>query len=539
MVRILVSGQKTNHSGGPSFKVDDWSRLRRFLIIGTTGGTYYQSEREITEECLELVDRCIEQEATRVVKLVIEVSTQGLAYKQQATLTTLARLIQSKDGKARALIASEIRTLVRTGTQLFMLVDVLNKTGGWGRYKRSLIASWYTTADSRGLAYQLTKYPSRVVVEKETPWTHRDVLRHCHAYASSDELNALLAYAAGRTSASDTSLSIMTLNGSVKSVVEAKDGAGVEYLLAVEQAKACTSVESLLGLIRQYSMPWEVIPTQFLSEVPVCEALLESMGLEATLRSLAKFTANGTLAAGSPGLSTVLKRLSDESIITQSRVHPITILKALCTYSAGRGERSSLTWVPNQELIRVLDSAFYLSFKSVVPTNKSIKLCLDVSGSMGWTNAAPNLSCAKLAAALALVTLSVEPSARVMAFSNTPVALDIHPGMRLDQVMALTDSVNFGGTDCSIPMRTTPSDELVDAFVVVTDSETNAGAGSAAKELVKYRERAGVPESKLIVVGLTATNCSIADPNDPYMLDIAGFSPETPKLISEFISGRV
>lgn len=32
-------------SGGYGFKVGDWEQLRRFLILGTIGGTYYASEK--------------------------------------------------------------------------------------------------------------------------------------------------------------------------------------------------------------------------------------------------------------------------------------------------------------------------------------------------------------------------------------------------------------------------------------------------------------------------------------------------------------
>ena len=43
--------------------------------------------------------------------------------------------------------------------------------------------------------------------------------------------------------------------------------------------------------------------------------------------------------------------------------------------------------------------------------------------------------------------------------------------------------------------------------------------------------------TRLIVVGLTATNVSIADPNNPAMLDIAGFDAAVPNLIADFSRG--
>ena len=37
-----------NAAGGFVFEIDDWQRLRRFLILGAEGGTYYASERKLT-----------------------------------------------------------------------------------------------------------------------------------------------------------------------------------------------------------------------------------------------------------------------------------------------------------------------------------------------------------------------------------------------------------------------------------------------------------------------------------------------------------
>ena len=44
-------------------------------------------------------------------------------------------------------------------------------------------------------------------------------------------------------------------------------------------------------------------------------------------------------------------------------------------------------------------------------------------------------------------------------------------------------------------------------------------------------------DAKLIVVGMAANEFSIADPDDPGMLDVAGFDLSVPNLISEFSRG--
>ncbi len=40
------------------WRVSDETRIRRFLILGTTGGTYYQTEKELTmENVVELIEK--------------------------------------------------------------------------------------------------------------------------------------------------------------------------------------------------------------------------------------------------------------------------------------------------------------------------------------------------------------------------------------------------------------------------------------------------------------------------------------------------
>ena len=48
----------------------------------------------------------------------------------------------------------------------------------------------------------------------------------------------------------------------------------------------------------------------------------------------------------------------------------------------------------------------------------------------------------------------------------------------------------------------------------------------------------GIPDCKLVVWATTATGFSIADPQDPFMLDVCGFSADVPELICDFIRGE-
>jgi 60 kDa SS-A/Ro ribonucleoprotein len=55
--------------------------------------------------------------------------------------------------------------------------------------------------------------------------------------------------------------------------------------------------------------------------------------------------------------------------------------------------------------------------------------------------------------------------------------------------------------------------------------------------LNQYRNKTGIP-AKLICVAMTAGGFSVADPEDSGQLDVLGFDPATPSVISNFIEGR-
>lgn len=181
------------------------------------------------------------------------------------------------------------------------------------------------------------------------------------------------------------------------------------------------------------------------------------------------------------------------------------------------------------------------------PTGKRTLLALDVSASMmdDEISGMPGITPRVGSAALAMVTAAVEPSYDIVGFTSngnyrdTPslVRLDISPKRRLDDNLKTISKVPFGGTDCSLPMTWALENKLeFDTFVIYTDNETMAGKIHPSQALIKYCEKMGIP-ARLVVVGMMSNGFTIADPNDPRMMDVVGFDTATPDLISGFSSG--
>jgi 60 kDa SS-A/Ro ribonucleoprotein len=302
------------------------------------------------------------------------------------------------------------------------------------------------------------------------------------------------------------------------------------------------------SLVKGHNLSWEMLPTEWLNDPAVNEVLVERMPLMATVRQLGKLTANGTLKPMSELTQIVIDRMTSEDAIRGSKIHPMHYLLAAKNYAAGYGFRGSLSWNTDGRVVDALDEGFYKSFANVESTGKAFMLGIDVSGSMSWPITGSNITCAEAAGAMAVVIARTESVHFMHGFTSADryhrsasvegfVDLGISANDTLNSVMNKVQKNNFGGTDCAVPMLyAAANDIMVDTFVVLTDNETWAGNIKPVQALQSYRETHN-PNAKLVVVGMTSTGFSIADPNDSGMLDVVGFDANILPIISEFTRG--
>lgn len=309
-------------------------------------------------------------------------------------------------------------------------------------------------------------------------------------------------------------------------------------VVGLEQLKRAENENQVLELIERYQAPREVVPTQYLTSPMVWATLLPNLGITALLRNLSKV---GLLVRGSGVVPEVTARITDGGALRRGRVHPLQVLAALMTYQQGYGMRGSGEWQVASEVVDALNQAFGLTFENVTPTGKRLYLALDVSGSMstGYVSGIPGLTPRDALAALAMITVNTEEEVVIRGFQMNMTPLRIKPGMSLEAVTREISDLPFGGTGCARPMLDALKHRLaVDAFIVYTDSETWAGNIYPAQALREYRRKTGIP-AKLIVVGMTSNGFSISDPKGTGMLDVVGFSTNTPSVINDFIAERL
>lgn len=508
--------QVLNNTGGYVFEIDDMERAKRFLILGSES-SFYQPGAKLSMENAETLARIAKSDKVfELINLIVDVSVNGRAPKQSPGLFALAVVInQTEDAQAKAYAYSKLSEVARTGSTLFEFTNYLHQfQGSSGTGFQKAIARWYGEKDVDKLAYQLVKYRER------NRMNHSRLLRLSKRVKSNDrpELAPLLDWALGREVSFE----------SLPRVVQ-----GFEMAKKLQESGLR---DRLPAIVRDYGLSWEMLPTEALNDKKVWDELLNgNVPLGALIRQLPRLTNLGIIENLGGRTAEIEDRLRDADAIKKARIHPLQALVAMRTYGSGRG--MSQTWSPVRRIVDALEDSFYLSFDAVEPTGKTHMLGLDVSGSMTWDNIAGlPITPREASACMAMVQARIEREYLITGFSHRMEQINITRNTRLADAIREIESIPMGGTNLSLPMETALAQKLpVDAFVIYTDNEVNRGGRHVFQALDAYRRGMRKPDAKLVVVGMTATRFSVADPKDPGMLDIAGFDTAAPGLMAGFV----
>lgn len=508
---ILGKDMVKNNAGGYVFKITPMQQLRRFLILGTEGGTYYAKEKDLTREnAKNIIELMNSEQGEEAVALIHEVSAQNLAPKVSPVLFALALAMSSSRLAVKKEAVKVFDSVVRTHSHLLEVVSYIRQLRGSGRLFKETVQNWYQNKNSEALGYQLAKYRNR------KGYTTRDVLRLVKPVPTTSGHDSLYSWAVGKNTKP-------------------------EHLPAIIEGlqKAYASEKPDLKLIENYHLTWEMVPTQWLTDPKVWEALLPNLGLTALIRNLGRMTSIGLIRPLSTTSKLIASKLMGAEYLHKAGIHPFNVLLALSTYRAGRGVKGELTWNPDPKVSAALEDAFYLSFKNVVPTGKRIILALDVSGSMSASIMNTHLSAREGALAMAMTTMRAEEDWHLISFQDKIVPLNVTARDSLTDAVNKTRMLPFGHTDCAQPFLWAAENNVdADAVVVYTDNETWVGGVHPVQALDMYRNKVG-HEVRSVVVGMASTGFSIADPTRNDMMDVVGFDSSAPSLISDFVGGKI
>lgn len=569
-----IPGRETemvkNPAGGVNFKLDDFARLQRFIILGVEGNTYYTGQKVLVKQSVAALERCLEKDGKRVVDMVVEISTQGRAFKQDAGLFVLAAAASFKSGakaarksppnpnrfkyeenyqealaeyeasktvvddgyalEVRQYALANLHRVARTGTALYNFAEFVRGQRGFGRSLRRAFANWLTKKPLDKLAYQSWKYKSR------NGWTYKDIMRLAHPVTDERDRAAVFHYMAKGELPEGANLSNEAL---------AQIDAAERLLKIMNGRKNVTKgvIGEATKLITDHRLTHEAVPSELRKSPEVWEALLQDMPLQAAVSNLGVMSSVGLVKPLSQAERKIVDMLSNAEAIERSNMHPMRFFIAAKVYGQGRGIRGNLTWITSQNIMDMLDEAYYTSFGNVETTGKSLVVAVDDSGSMnGWgardlIGTVPNTSPAEVAAAMALVTYRTEPNSVLIGYSGDSRVMKVsRTRSRIDDIVK---HVGRGGwTDTAQPVKFAKTQKLdVDGFVSYTDNCTWAGNGHVTEHLKKYADLYG--PARFINCAMECNGSTDSDPKNPYMFELTGLDANTPRLISEFLAGNI
>lgn len=525
-----------NQNGGYSFSLDNESQLKRFLIIGAEDGVAKLSRgtapyafvrkashsldaRQLTVKNTSKIVDLIKKFPKRAFNITYSMATSNPARlpKMDTAIFVMGLLIKYGTPETKKAVLESMPAWARIPTHLFKFLNTCKdlEIGLGSRSMKRAISNWYLSKDHGQLAYHLAKYRNR------EGWTHRDVLRIAHPKTDDDVVNSIFNWA------TSGEVSNLALDNSLK------------YLHIVDNArKGELSKRGLIRAIESHGLTHEMVANDMLKDKGVWKALLKKMPMTAMIRNLGRMSSIGLMGPLSDSEGIVLNALTPERI-KRTRIHPMAFLIAKRQYEAGRGLRGSLTWTPRRSIVEALEKAFYASFENVESTGKRFFIGLDVSGSMstGCVMGIPGFCPREASIALSLILLKTEERTFIGGFSTKFVPLEVFGSDTISEATGKTNRLPFGGTDCAAPILYAMKHNIkADVFVVYTDNDTWYGQMHPSDALKEYRKKTGI-NAKLIVNGLLANSHTIADPQDPGMMDIFGFDTSQPQIVREFVLG--
>ncbi|WP_433216834.1 TROVE domain-containing protein [Microtetraspora malaysiensis] len=525
--------QVKNAAGGYVFAKDLWTRVEDFLILGTTGGTYYVGEDKLTAENAGVLFHAISEDGPRVVALLTDISTARppRAPKNRPALFALAAAYAKGDADTRQAAKLALPKVARTTDHLATFFGYYKNLGGKatgrgtapvvGRSLRTALGSWFLTDSPDSVAFRVCKAAQRKTPAGEA-FSLRDVLRIAHPTADSEQRRTLFGWIAGNVSDD-----------------EARDE--LESVDRFLTAKAVTTPEDAVRVISEASVPWEFLPDVMLREPAVWDALVDTVGMTALIRNLARMTRIGTLKPMGDATRRAAARLINREALAKARIHPMDAWLALRVYGSGRSQpnpRADVqTWQPVPAILDALEEAYELSFGHVEPSGKRILVAVDSSGSMGthvYSGGSPLGTAYEVGCAMAVMLARIE-NVHVIDVDTAVHASKVTPHTNLREIASWRPS--GGGTNLSLPFRWATQERLeVDGVVVFTDNETWAGWQHPTQALTAYR-CAVSRHSRVVVASMTAAGYSIGDPKDEGVLNVAGLDASLPLIVNGFVRG--
>ncbi|XP_039250842.2 RNA-binding protein RO60-like [Styela clava] len=539
---VLADNLRPDESTEFKWPVTSNSKVWRFLLNGNTSSMVKHSSILTginSEEIDKLLFQTIEDgKGIELVNTIYKVFSEGTSVKYEAIVYALTLCTCSENAEVKTKAYGLVNEICDQSSHFLQFVDfhekiclAKRKTTGWSRSHRNAVQKWYQRKSPLEVAKSITKCP------RYNHWTHKDVLRLAHTIPENEGQEVVSSFIVAGLK--------KTLER-YKNESEEKIDEAQKVLQYLEQAMMVRSSQDSLRVIavfKKLNLSWDFIPCHLHKDPQLWKFLLPFLPLTVIIQNVCRMAKLRLFDAPDPAevqffISTAVKVQE----VKDSGLHPYHILMYRELYNNAMNDaKRKISWKPHPGIMAGLNKCFLLAIQhNLKPTGKRYFITIDASNSMKAHIANNNhVQCRVAAACMALCIARTEQKVIVKAFSKELTDIKIEETTGLDDIVKCLEETPLGGTDCSRPIIFAKGKKIkTDVFIVFTDKETWCGKTTPREALCQYRKHVKIP-AKLIVVALNAegtTEKVVADPEDRGMLDIFGFSPSIPNIISNFAS---
>ena len=465
------------------------------------------------------------------------VSGSPASCKKYPLLFALCICILSLCPQTRAAAFESLPEVWEIGSHLFLFMKLYYqihqkqklKKPGWGGGFRKAIHKWYLQNDAMWLARQVTKY------RKRYRWNHKKILKLAHIKPPNPDYDFVFKYimfGLERARADHPG------NSDVKDFLES-----VEYVRKYDvNQQDAGDYETLLEKIHLHELMWEHLKTPMLKSPGIWQAIVRMMPPHALIRNLGRLSRLNMLSPGDPNETVVVERLESHNALEKAKVHPLTVLTALCQYKNGMSHNGKRRWPVNERVVQGLWSAFNKTCASFSETGKNLLVAINVNTTMRCpVVGSPALSSKETAFALAKLIHEAEsgannPYVKCVTFYRELEEIDLSR-REAARELAADFRQETHRTDGSLPFQYAEQHGLgTEGFIIFTDFLESSDKTTILAALNRYRHASGIANARLVVVGLSNSDFCITG-GDENVMDVAGVDISALNRMMAFLAG--
>lgn len=413
---------------------------------------------------------------------------------------------------------------------------------------KSFLQKWY---DKQSLA-QLTEMVGEH--RKLNGWRHRDIISLAHIKFSDEAKKKVVDVAFQRGS---------------KFVADSTgdEDEAVKKLVDICRVRMSEDPNKVSELVSKHKLRFEHLPSALYKTPEIWEKCLPVLSYSALLHCL-HILQDLNLLAPQQGLAKKVGfAIGNPKTLKEAKLHPFQLYTELQLYENNerytenvhekhRGKKvAKLKLTPNKDIVKKLRTAFVQSFDHYPSTGCRLIITLDNRHGMYTKkvlskHVSKHISCFETSLIIALTYLKRERDVRILTFTEDPETDGGIEVLPLQRSMSFEDALQF----CKTRQRTKTLNSLelpwnfarlqgfkADVFITITDSVIrNAPLGKPPTLAINaYKKAMCVSNVRHVVLGLANSKRAFETlgPEEGRILEVAGFTSNTAKVIDEFIKG--